>query len=83
MNVTKSIGHCGFDHIYGRNTLWKVLIFVQCFLVYAPCNLFIIYSLTRQFIAINTLASTIKDDFLEAITVSLVNVIIFKIFTSE
>ena len=30
VNVTKSAGNCGFDHIYWRNPLWKTSFFVQC-----------------------------------------------------
>ena len=30
VNVTKSLGNCGFGHIYWRNPWWKTSFFVQC-----------------------------------------------------
>ena len=29
VNVTKSAGNCGFDHIYWRNPWWKISLFVK------------------------------------------------------
>ena len=32
VNVTNSVGSCGFGHIYWRNLSWKTSLFVQCVL---------------------------------------------------
>ena len=42
VNVTKSAGNYGFDHIYWRNSWWKTSFFVQCRLLNEACRILMI-----------------------------------------